>query len=90
MRRTYVHLLTLFALLSVLACDRVTPVAPVGSTITISINPSRIDAEGESAVITIIVRKEDGTPVNPGTQVNISTTLGTVDPEVAFIPLFRP
>jgi hypothetical protein len=84
MRRSSVYLLTLFTLVSVFACDRVTPVAPVGSTITLSVNPTRIDAEGESALITIIVRKEDGTPVNPGTQVNVSTTLGVVDPEVAF------
>ncbi len=78
------QLLALFALLAVFACDRVTPVAPVGSTITLSINPTRIAAQGESAVVTAIVRKEDGTPVNPGTQVNFSTSLGTLDPEVAF------
>ncbi len=82
--KALVRLLALFALLAVFACDRVTPVAPVGSTITLSINPSRIDAEGESAVITIIVRKEDGTPVNPGTQVSVSTTLGALDPETTF------
>ncbi len=80
----FAQLLALFALLGVFACDRVTPVAPVGSTITISVNPSRIDAAGETATVTIIVRKEDGTPVNPGTQVNVSTTLGSLDPEVAF------
>ena len=84
MRRHPFQLLVLFSLLSVFACDRVTPVAPVGSTITISVNPSRIDAQGEAATVTIIVRKEDGTPVNPGTQVNVSTTLGTLDPEVTF------
>lgn len=84
MRRRSAYLLTLFSFLTVFACDRVTPVAPVGSTITISVNPSRIDAEGEAALVTIIVRKEDGTPVNPGTQVNVSTTLGTLDPEVTF------
>ncbi len=65
------------------ACDRVTPVAPVGATITLSINPSRIAAQGEDATVTAIVRKEDGTPVNPGTQVNFSTTLGTLNPEVS-------
>jgi hypothetical protein len=84
MRRHTAQLLALFALLAVFACDRVTPVAPVGSTITLSINPSRIDAEGESAIVTIIVRKEDGTPVNPGTQVSVSTTLGALDPETTF------
>lgn len=84
MRRHTAQLLTLFALLAVFACDRVTPVAPVGSSITLSINPSRIDAEGEAAVITIIVRKEDGTPVNPGTQVSVSTTLGSLEPETTF------
>ena len=84
MRRRFLHLSALLAVLSVFACDRVTPVAPVGSTITISVNPSRIDAQGEAALVTIIVRKEDGTPVNPGTQVNVSTTLGTLEPEVTF------
>ena len=83
-RRHTARLLGLLAVLGVLACDRVTPVAPAGSTITISVNPSRIAAEEETALVTIIVRREDGTPVNPGTQVNISTTLGTLEPEVAF------
>jgi len=84
MRRHNAQLLALCALLAVFACDRVPPVPPAASTITLSINPSRIDREGESATVTIIVRKDDGTPVNPGTQVNVSTTLGALDPETAF------
>ncbi len=83
-RRSLLAALAPLAVVAGFACDKVTPVAPVGATITLSINPTRIAAQGEAATITAIVRKEDGTPVNPGTQVNFSTTLGVVDPEVAF------
>lgn len=75
--------LILIAVLGAPGCDKVTPVAPVGATITLSINPTRIDAQGESATVTAIIRREDGTPVNPGTQVNFSTTLGVLEPEVS-------
>jgi hypothetical protein len=69
-------------LLPLLACDKPTPVAPLGTTLTMSANPTRISINDQDSAITVIVRKEDGTPVNPGTQVNFSTTLGIVD-EVA-------
>ncbi len=68
--------------LSVLAgCDKVTPVAPGGSTLTVSANPTFIDVDGES-VITVIARNEDGSQVNPGTEILLSTTLGTIDESI--------
>jgi hypothetical protein len=63
-------------------CDKASPVAPAGTTISLSVNPSRIDISG-TASITAIVRRDNGTAVNPGTEVNFSTSLGLLDPELA-------
>jgi hypothetical protein len=62
-------------------CDKASPVAPAGTTISLSVNPSRIDISG-TASITAIVRRDNGTAVNPGTEVNFSTSLGSLNPEV--------
>jgi len=58
-------------------CDKATPVAPTGATLTISANPTQIDTDG-TAEITVIARREEGSPVNPGTEINFSTTLGEI------------
>jgi len=58
-------------------CDSVSPVAPVGSVLTITANPAQIEPNGSSQ-ITVVARKEDGRPVNPGTEVVFSATLGTI------------
>lgn len=63
-------------------CDKASPVAPAGTTITLSVNPSRIEVTGDASV-TAILRRDNGTAVNPGTPVNFSTTLGALEPEVA-------
>ncbi|HXO22401.1 MAG TPA: PKD domain-containing protein [Thermoanaerobaculia bacterium] len=80
--RALALLLSSLALLTVLGCDKATPVAPSGSTIAISANPAVITSTGTSA-ITAIARKANGTPVNPGTQIQLATTLGTIDAVVA-------
>jgi len=64
------------------ACDKASPVAPAGTTITLSVNPTRINIDGQ-ATVTAIVRRENGSPVNPGTVVNFSTTLGELNPDDA-------
>lgn len=64
------------------ACDEATPVAPVGSLLTISANPAQIAPFGAS-LITVVARKEDGTPVNPGTEVIFSASLGEIPASVA-------
>ncbi len=64
--------------LAIPACDRPTPVAPGEAGLTISANPARIEVDGRST-ITVIARKSDGNPVNEGTEINFSTTLGTID-----------
>jgi uncharacterized repeat protein (TIGR01451 family) len=60
------------------ACDRPTPVAPSESTLTITANPLRIAVDG-TALVSVLARKSDGTAVNPGTEINFSTSLGTID-----------
>lgn len=62
-----------------LACDKPTPVAPAESSLTITANPTRIAVNG-TATITVLARKSDGRAVNPGTEINFSTDLGTIDP----------
>lgn len=79
--------LTLFALpllLPLAGCDKATPVAPNGTVLTISANPSRIGLNGTS-VITVVGRKPDGNPLNPGTEIRFSTDRGTIDQPVVQI-----
>lgn len=79
------HAVVLLALLCLLAsslgCDKATPVAPAGATLTISANPTKIGLNG-SSTITVIGRKPDGNPLNPGTEIRLSTDRGTIDPIV--------
>ena len=74
-------LLLLCALIPSLGCDKATPVAPGGTTLTISASPTKIGLTG-SSVLTIVGRKPDGNPLNPGTEIRLSTDRGTVEPIV--------
>ena len=65
-----------------LGCDSASPTAPSGSTIVLSVNPATIDVNGQ-AEVGALVRKGDGSPVNPGTQGVFTTTLGELDPQSA-------
>lgn len=79
-----------FALLSVVfllplwGCDKATPVAPEGSILTLSVNPSRIGLNG-SATVTVIGRQPNGSALNPGTEIRLSTTRGVIEPAVVQI-----
>jgi PKD domain/Bacterial Ig-like domain (group 1) len=64
-------------LLPILGCDKAAPEAPAGSILAISANPTRIALNGQS-VITIIGRQPDGNPLNPGTEILLSATLGSI------------
>jgi adhesin/invasin len=61
------------------ACDKVPLMAPTNSTITVSA-PTQVLASGGSAEITAFVLEEGGTPVQNGTAVRFSSTLGRVEP----------
>lgn len=75
-------LLALSVLLGPLACGKATPVAPSGAILSITANPSQIGLNGTST-ITVFGSKPTGSPLDPGTQIRLSTTLGTIDGIVA-------
>lgn len=83
MRRAAPFLLSVLSVLaaifviSVAGCDKATPVAPDGSILVISANPTKISLNGTST-ITVIGRKPDGQPLNPGTEVRLSATNGSI------------
>ncbi|HKH44196.1 MAG TPA: Ig-like domain-containing protein [Thermoanaerobaculia bacterium] len=64
-----------------LSCDKATPTAPSGSTLAITANPAKIGLNGRST-ITIIGRQPNGSPMREGTEIRLSSSLGTVDPLV--------
>ena len=68
-------------LLVVAACSEGTPVAPQGAILRVSAFPTRISKQGVST-ITVSAYRSTGNPVNPGTEVRLSSTLGRVDPVV--------
>jgi PKD repeat protein len=70
-------LVPMLAMLAVAGCDKASPVAPSGSILAVSANPTRIPLNG-SSTITIIGRKPDGNPLNPGTEIHLSASLGTI------------
>ncbi|MCG8457398.1 MAG: Ig-like domain-containing protein, partial [Holophagales bacterium] len=70
-------LAVLCACLYVAGCDSASnPVAPGGSVVTVTANPTVIPLTGGRSTITISGFRPDGNPLNPGTQVNVSTSLG--------------
>lgn len=74
-------LVLLCLILPSLGCDKATPVAPGGTTLTVSANPTKIGLNG-SSTLTIVGRKPDGNPLNPGTEIRLTTDRGTVEPIV--------
>lgn len=76
--RTGACALMVAAVLTV-ACDKVPLLAPTQSTITVSA-PASVLPSGGSTEITAFVLEQAGTPVQNGTTVRFSATLGRVDP----------
>jgi adhesin/invasin len=74
-------LLVLVAVLVSPACDKATPVAPTGASITLSASPERIEKAGQTTIAALL-RKADGSRVNPGTEVSFTTTLGVLSENV--------
>jgi hypothetical protein len=62
----------------VASCGQAIISAPVGSTITIFVNPPFIAAQGDTAIVSVLVLEPAGTPVPDGTVVQFFTTLGTI------------
>lgn len=75
--RAVACLLLVVSLLPVAGCDKATPVAPAGTILTVSANPSQIGLNGTST-ITVVGRKPDGNPLNPGTEIRLTVDRGTI------------
>jgi hypothetical protein len=75
--RAVAGLLLVVSLLPVAGCDKATPVAPTGTILTVSANPSQISLTGTST-ITVVGRKPDGNPLNPGTEIRLTSDIGTI------------
>lgn len=78
--RVVAILLAFVSLLPVAGCDKADPVAPTGTTLTISANPAKIQSANGTSTITVVARRANGEPIIPGTQIRFSTDLGTIDP----------
>ena len=63
-------------------CDSLPLLAPTGSTVRLVAGQAVIPLDGES-LITASVTEEAGTPVQNGTEITFSTTLGTLDTQQA-------
>ncbi len=72
----------LLSLCLIQGCESLPLLAPTASTIVVVASDPAIALDGAS-VITAIVTESAGTPVQNGTLVSFSTTLGTVDPQAS-------
>jgi hypothetical protein len=82
MRRKALPLVLLALFSAVLySCDEGTPVGPEGTILRISANPTRISKTGAST-ITLQALRSNGNPVNPGTEIRLSSNIGQIDPVV--------
>src|SRR5262245_37513838 len=61
------------------SCDKIPLFAPTASTIVLSA-PKRTLALNETVTVTAVVQKESGQPVQNGTTVMFTTTLGSLSP----------
>jgi len=64
---------------SATSCGQAILSAPTGSTLQIFVNPPFIAANGDTAVVSVLVTEPAGTPAPDGTVVQFFTSLGRID-----------
>lgn len=69
----------MLAQLAVVACDKMPLMAPSSSSVTVT-SAARVLPAGGTTEVTAFVAESSGTPVQNGTVVRFTTTLGRVDP----------
>ena len=79
MPRLYASLFVLLLAVLTLSCDKVPLTAPTGSSVTLSA-ATRTLSTGGTTEVTAFVLEGSGTPVQNGTHVTFTTTLGTIAP----------
>lgn len=77
--RTIIALFGALALVSSIACDKVPLLAPTDSSITLSVSTTSIASNGTAQVIATVIEKP-GTPVQNGTMVTFTGSLGSFEP----------
>lgn len=73
--------LTVLLSLGLASCDKASPLAPEGTTLTISANPIIIPVNGV-ATVTVAARKPNGLPATQGTVIRFTTTIGQIEAAV--------
>ena len=77
--KTFSRFAILALAILVAGCDKVPLLAPTSSTISVSA-PTRVLPLGGSVEVTAMVLEQSGTPVQNGTTVLFTTSLGSVSP----------
>lgn len=80
--RIIIALFGALALVATIACDKVPLLAPTESTITLTVSTTTMPSNGTAQVIATVIEKP-GTPVQNGTLVTFTGSLGTFDPPEA-------
>jgi hypothetical protein len=81
MRSILTGLALAVALAFVAGCDEASPIAPPGTALSATANPSQVALFGTST-ITVLGRKGTGAPLDPGTEIRLSANRGTVPPVI--------
>jgi len=68
--------------LGIAACDKGIPTAPAGTVLVVTASPLTIPTSTGTSTVTITALRSGGQPVNPGTEIRLDTTLGTIEPIV--------
>jgi PKD repeat protein len=80
--RPTVRLFLFFTIVLTAACDKVPLLAPTQSTITLSVSTTTLSVNGTAQVIATVI-EQPGTPVQNGTLVTFTGSLGSFDPPEA-------
>jgi adhesin/invasin len=68
--------------LGLAACDKGIPTAPAGTTLVLTASPLTIPTSTGTSTVTVTAVRSGGQPVNPGTEIQLDTTLGSIEPIV--------
>src|ERR1044072_1567713 len=68
--------------LGLTSCDKGIPTAPAGAVLVLTASPLTIPTSTGTSTITVTALRSGGQPVNPGTEIRLDTTLGTIEPIV--------
>src|SRR5687767_10075493 len=77
--RPFARSFCILAVVALAACDKVPLLAPTQSTITLTVSTTALGVNGTAQVIATVI-EQSGTPVQNGTVVTFTGSLGSFDP----------